>query len=1363
MPFLHVKTQMLKLWKGSAKQNIRINEQTFNESIRLKCDSYPITIIKSHDHLEREFLDILDKNNCYLITNEIDYEIKVRPTHNNRTLLDRIQVAMDEFRREHFDTARYERNSIGDETTWQRLCNQAQQLKRNSGNYLVSVLLNSILIEMLKSEIGQLKNQLDELIRDEKKKAQLKVDEISPIEWWKSRFIKSFLLDSLKHPSVNVMVNEQDIKLQGPAEMCDSQKAKIHKILDTITQSSIKSSEEYLDVYFTSNIDYINKLLKEQNLKAFAYFADRLCVVSNDIKQASGSLVFIKQNFKSEKIQTHQAVEKFYLPIEREKQTNKHSFVCKFENDYILVAGEAQSIQRIENMIAQHLNKNKITVSDLTHEFTYEDVKFIQAAYSTQIEQLNVECMRELNMKEKPFQLLLNDIRENFTLNVCANSEYLSKYLELINNCLKSKKVDIFDLDSSEKEDIFNDDKISAELTRVQTDTKCVILKMLYKSKLGLRLWHDSRHDSYEFKAIDFDDDHDHGVDYDDCLYLELSSKDAEQGLYDHTINELENFLYKHEKTILRKTLAIYLIDWNIAHVESALNLLVFTVRQCMSSGLATKGKIKAIHFRYSNPQLLNDIIENSLQFSSLADNISNANIDTHNSQWEIKFGSLSDESLHVDVIVNSVNAKLELNNGAVSQAILNLAGPGIQQELKTKYPAGLNESNKFMAVGGVGNLSNKKYIIHVTLNQWDARDMNKSEKTFEKCILNILGKAEELKANSIAFPALGTGALKYPRDQVAKILIKTVQNYLSKTRSTSTIQKVYFVLYEADKQTVEAFKHQYQTIEDTETIVRCKFANSLVSLAFYEGNILDCRTEALVNFTNEHFEMNGNIGAALFNHDKQFAQNMDDIRKNFKRLQIVRVDSDQFSFKKVVHVDWSTPNLFDFILISVDNEGIRSVTLHLEDENNHVTNDRHSLIMAFLNSVDSFSYQAKSITQINVCLSKDDFVLIKKILKENKPIERHALKLIANSEEKINECTKCLQQIVQREIKTDQIQNEHLKEIDLQGRKHINHIGGNYKVKLEWNVNNNTITVHGRQENQLKAFKQIYDYLTQTIKQKEVEIRAKFIAERVQWECLCQNNEWTPFNMYLNIQLENKYALKSPVDHCIRLLDEKNNYFKADFEKFEMTYENSAEIRKIRRMEIDNNKINILVPKSWHYGLELNLIELAPNHLEYERVKQFAIERGLPLKKILGIKRIQNKFLYAQYCTFKQQLEQKYARKVDELSVFHGTFEDSVENIWKTGFNRSYAGRNATYYGKGVYFASNSSYSHKYTDLNRNKNVGHMFICRILVGEMAVGNKNMSVPPDNKDTTVDKMPDPNIYVIYKDSQAYPEYLLTYE
>jgi len=110
------------------------------------------------------------------------------------------------------------------------------------------------------------------------------------------------------------------------------------------------------------------------------------------------------------------------------------------------------------------------------------------------------------------------------------------------------------------------------------------------------------------------------------------------------------------------------------------------------------------------------------------------------------------------------------------------------------------------------------------------------------------------------------------------------------------------------------------------------------------------------------------------------------------------------------------------------------------------------------------------------------------------------------------------------------------------------------------------------------------------------------------------------------------------------------------------------------------------------------------------------------------------------------------------------------MPKINRNSFNRSYCGKNATAYGKGVYFAVKASYSISNTyscpDEQGNK---YMYLARVAVGEFCQGDGSMSVPPTQPgtgdllpyDTTVDNMRQPEMYVAYHDAQAYPEYLIT--
>lgn len=73
------------------------------------------------------------------------------------------------------------------------------------------------------------------------------------------------------------------------------------------------------------------------------------------------------------------------------------------------------------------------------------------------------------------------------------------------------------------------------------------------------------------------------------------------------------------------------------------------------------------------------------------------------------------------DVLVNSTNPSLSLNDGQVSKALLAVGGQVIQDECKQKYPKGIAQGEIAITTGG--KLMCKK-LFHCTL---------KTEKDLEK------------------------------------------------------------------------------------------------------------------------------------------------------------------------------------------------------------------------------------------------------------------------------------------------------------------------------------------------------------------------------------------------------------------------------------------------------------------------------------------------------------------------------------------------------------------------------------------------------------------------------------------------------
>ena len=130
--------------------------------------------------------------------------------------------------------------------------------------------------------------------------------------------------------------------------------------------------------------------------------------------------------------------------------------------------------------------------------------------------------------------------------------------------------------------------------------------------------------------------------------------------------------------------------------------------------------------------------------------------------------------------------------------------------------------------------------------------------------------------------------------------------------------------------------------------------------------------------------------------------------------------------------------------------------------------------------------------------------------------------------------------------------------------------------------------------------------------------------------------------------------------------------------------------------------------------------------------------------------------------------LKGSFSNQAEVRWLFHGTTRDAAEKITSSGFNRSYCGRNATIYGRGVYFAKDIRYSAQsiYSPVDA-RGVKTILAARVLIGNARLGTPDMIEPGADDarayQTTVNNPTDPSIYVVYKDFQAIPEYVIELE
>lgn len=170
--------------------------------------------------------------------------------------------------------------------------------------------------------------------------------------------------------------------------------------------------------------------------------------------------------------------------------------------------------------------------------------------------------------------------------------------------------------------------------------------------------------------------------------------------------------------------------------------------------------------------------------------------------------------------------------------------------------------------------------------------------------------------------------------------------------------------------------------------------------------------------------------------------------------------------------------------------------------------------------------------------------------------------------------------------------------------------------------------------------------------------------------------------------------------------------------------------------------------------------------------VKQFyeTIQEYHSKIRIIQVEKLMNKLLYNQYKLKKASVLQRATYPQIERTLYHGTSESSVKEICVHGFNRSFCGKNATVYGQGVYFAVNSALSvqDQYSPPNAD-GYKFIFVSKVLTGDYTKGCHSIKTAPLKEtgdiplryDSVTDNITKPSMFVIFNDTQAFPEYLIT--
>ncbi|RVE60398.1 hypothetical protein OJAV_G00180600 [Oryzias javanicus] len=771
----------------------------------------------------------------------------------------------------------------------------------------------------------------------------------------------------------------------------------------------------------------------------------------------------------------------------------------------------------------------------------------------------------------------------------------------------------------------------------------------------------------------------------------------------------------------------------------------------------------------------------------------------------------LVETSHKVDVFVAPI-VKNQLNSNNISKSLLRKGGSTLQSQFEATAANRVLLPGEVLQVPAPPSLGCTK-IFFIECLPWDGvggQSVQALSKGLEKC----LDLCVKQGYSSVAIPIIGHGVvLKYSLTEAIKVLTKKITEFeLSATSGSlfsinivihpdySDAEKTY---HEVHKNLCSSMNHTSQVIfrsltSDLDEVIMVLGGNVQLHLMF--GDITNETTDVVVNTTDfTNFHNDGVCKDILTVAGPQVEAELREAKVNCG--DIFMSDSGQFPCKAFFHVcGQRDENLIEELVCNIIYQceqfgfesvaipaicagaggldpgvvagavfrGIQTATsswnlckltcIHLVVIKIKVFLEFKEEAMQMFSPVVKKAPAMPQVRQQTRSLTTD-----LKLTDISSGSQQSIFKFIGLGKNTVDDAMKNLKSLYETVCSTQTISKEDMEVLTQEDIEAFKQLVGSEGLFIKEDQSGG-LTVTGLKDGVTQLMMMMIQACLQGRLRIEMRVREEEdLYNRVMWCILDKRGNWQRLPKIANYNLEKR-------DVAAGIEDAQGVTWQVNLQRKKATA--TGQTTKLKRLQ---NLTDFSFPLYWDSmtaSESMKVVPLSQSSKEYKLVK--AAFKMTARQTVIKIERLQNIHLRRAYEAQKKHIAFKNATLggESENTLFHGTSHENCHSIITTGFNRRFAGQNATSYGEGTYFALYASYSAQSTYSKPGADGSQlMFVARVLTGVYARGQRGMKVPPPRNaqqpnercDSVVDNLNNPSMFVVFHDDQAYPDYLITFK